>query len=144
MNLSQLIPSITSLEGVLDLANPKHATTPGTLSDCLNVEVAERVGYKSVDGIERHDGRLGPSLGQSSEMVTFASLNSLDLAGGDTIGVPGQDGSWATVVSVRSPTGANPALDHFSVYIHGDQDVVLDTTTPISFVNQRTTSSFTA
>lgn len=144
MNLSQLTPSVTALEGGLDLANPKHATTPGTLSDCLNVEVAERVGYKSIDGLERHDGRLGPSIGQSSEMVTFASLNTLDLVVGDTIGVVGQAGDWATVVSIRSPTGASPSLDHFSAYVHGDQNVLLDTTNTISLVNTRTSTTFSA
>lgn len=47
------------LVGGLDLTTPAPLTRPGTLSDCLNYEVANRRGYSRIDGFERFDGRPG-------------------------------------------------------------------------------------
>jgi hypothetical protein len=45
------------LEGGLDTDNSKILTKPGTLQDCLNVEVVDGTGYRRIDGIEKYDGR---------------------------------------------------------------------------------------
>lgn len=48
-----------ALHGGLDLTTPAPLARNGTLSDCLNYEVANRRGYTRVDGFERFDGRPG-------------------------------------------------------------------------------------
>jgi hypothetical protein len=49
--------SVVPLDGGLDLVTAKPAAQPGTLFGCLNFEVVDRSGYKSIDGFEYFDGR---------------------------------------------------------------------------------------
>src|ERR1044072_5430744 len=44
------------LDGGLDFRSTKSLLKPGTLSDCLNYEVVDHTGYKSINGFLRYDG----------------------------------------------------------------------------------------
>lgn len=59
---NQYRSSIVSLAGGLDFVTPKLMVDQGKLIDCYNFEVADRLGYKRIDGIEPFDGRAGPAL----------------------------------------------------------------------------------
>lgn len=153
-NTSLYIPAVTQLDGGLDLANPKQAVSPGSLKNCLNVEVAERVGYKSVDGIERHDGRIGPSAGQRLELVSLVSLPwgggltpPADIQPGDNLLLDGE--GWAVVVSLEEPS--DPVLQnavYTNVYIYGKQEIVISgvgiAMNPVFPTIERTLESFGA
>lgn len=146
-NYSELIPTVTNLNGGLDLANPKQAVDPGTLRNCMNVEVAERVGYKQVDGIERHDGRIGPSAVQRLELVYIQS-NPVDgnitpdpaMQVGDILQMDGED--WATVVSkVDFDTNPTP-VEYTTVYIFGNSPVEFNTSTVYTITNPSIVDTF--
>lgn len=59
-----------SLTGGLDLFSPTLKAAPGSLTECLNYEVATRNGYTRINGVERFDG--GPSVG-ALRIVTFTA-----------------------------------------------------------------------
>ena len=52
----QLVPSVVPLSSGLDLVSPKLLAQPGSLIECLNVEVTDTVGYKTVDGTAKFAG----------------------------------------------------------------------------------------
>lgn len=124
---TQYVPGVTQLDGGLDLANPKQVVPAGSLSNCLNVEVAERVGYKSVDGIERHDGRIGPSAGQQLQLISIVSIPGFftaptDIQIGDILSLNGEP--WAIVQSLAvPPTTEFPNSFYTNVYVFGKQEV---------------------
>lgn len=150
-SFSEYIPNIVNLEGGLDLANPKAGVSPGSLRDCLNVEVAERVGYKSVDGIERHDGRISPSAGQRLELISIVSVPGfhtlpVDVQIGDVLLLDGEE--WAIVQSLEvPPTPEHPGSDFTNVYIFGKQPVEISYVgigfTAYSLTIQRNSEVFT-
>ena len=124
---TQYIAGVTQLDGGLDLSNPKQVVSPGSLSDCMNIEVAERVGYKSVDGIERHDGRIGPSAGQRFELISIVSIPGFftaptDIQIGDSLSLDGEP--WAIVQSLAIPDNLEfPGSFYTNVYVFGKQEV---------------------
>lgn len=58
----ELLQKAIVLDGGLDLVTPKLLVEPGRLVDCLNYECADQVGYKKMDGFERYDGGITPSI----------------------------------------------------------------------------------
>lgn len=48
------------LTGGVDLQTPAPLASPGTLRDCLNVEVSYRQGYSRIGGVARYDGSKPP------------------------------------------------------------------------------------
>ena len=60
------------LNGGLDLTSPKLLAEKGSLLDCSNREVIDRVGYKRIDGFVRYDGRVD---GRQTELY-YISANS--------------------------------------------------------------------
>lgn len=150
-NQSTYVSAVTNLNGGLDLANPKQAVSPGSLHDGINIEAAERVGYKQIDGIERHDGRIGPSSPQRLELVSVVSAPGfhvlpVDVQKGDTLLLDGEP--WAVVVSLEVP--ANPDIagsDYTNVYIFGKQPVEISNNgigfTAYSLTIQRNSEVFT-
>lgn len=48
---------ILSLNGGLDLLSPKINAAKGSLLSCLNREIVDRIGYKTIDGFEPYNGR---------------------------------------------------------------------------------------
>ena len=67
-----LTPESVQLVGGLDFVTPRPTVAPGSLIDCYNFEVADRLGYKRVDGIEKFDGR--PSASQA-----YTSLYTMEI-----------------------------------------------------------------
>lgn len=53
-----LVPSIVPLQDGLDLQAPKLIARPGTMMDCLNYEIIDRLGYSRIDGFSRYDGNI--------------------------------------------------------------------------------------
>lgn len=74
-------PQIVGLEGGLDFTTPKLAATPGSLSDCYNFEVTDRLGYARIMGYERFDGGYAPSLAYTNIITLLHNPidGSLDL-----------------------------------------------------------------
>lgn len=56
----QLEPEAISLFGGLDFTTNKLQVDKGTLQDCLNYEVVDKLGYQEVAGFTRFDGRISP------------------------------------------------------------------------------------
>lgn len=56
--MSNLIPKIISLTSGLDLSTPKLLAEPGSMLDCLNMEVVDFLGYRRIDGYSRYDGNV--------------------------------------------------------------------------------------
>jgi len=54
-------PEVVQLIGGLDFVTPRPNTAPGALIDCYNFEVADKLGYKRVDGVEPFDGNASIS-----------------------------------------------------------------------------------
>jgi hypothetical protein len=50
-----------ALNGGLDLVSPKINVPKGSLLDCSNREIIDRIGYKRIDGFEPFDGRVNPA-----------------------------------------------------------------------------------
>lgn len=50
--------------GGADLVTPKSIVTPGTLSDCMNFEVGEELGYSVADGLFRWSGKTNSDVKQ--------------------------------------------------------------------------------
>lgn len=66
---NQLVPQMVELKGGLDFTTPKLSASPGTLSDCYNFEVSDRLGYARSMGYERFDGGYAPSLAYTNSIV---------------------------------------------------------------------------
>lgn len=150
-NQSTYVSAVTNLNGGLDLANPKQAVSPGSLHDDINVEVAERVGYKQIDGIEKHDGRIGPSAPQRLELISVVSAPGfhvlpVDVQKGDILLLDGEP--WALVVSLEVPADPDIAgSDYTNVYVFGNQPVEISNNgigfTAYSLTIQRNSEVFT-
>lgn len=56
--MSDLVPVVTALGQGLDLKSPKLMAAPGSLIDCLNYEITDRVGYRRIDGFVPYDGHV--------------------------------------------------------------------------------------
>lgn len=57
------------LRGGLDFVTPKTQVAPGTLSECLNFEVADRLGYRRINGYVPYDGKWDRSLVDTNAVV---------------------------------------------------------------------------
>lgn len=71
--MDNYIYSPVALDGGLDFLTGKISAEPGSLVDCLNVEVTDRSGYKRIDGIEPYDGREGLGNDQSRYLEVTGS-----------------------------------------------------------------------
>ncbi len=56
--MSDLTPSVIPLRDGLDLSTAKMLAEPGSLIDCLNMEVVDFLGYRRMDGYTRYDGNV--------------------------------------------------------------------------------------
>lgn len=118
-----LTPESVQLVGGLDFVTPRPTVAPGSLIDCYNFEVADRLGYKRVDGIERFDG-------STSSALTYTSLYTMIVSpfGGTPPTItPGsyiwpydaytnfstKSGAFGVVTSVSSIVGGNNQLVNF-------------------------------
>lgn len=54
--MSNLEPSIVPLQAGLDLQSPKLIAQPGSMLDCVNYEIIDKLGYSRIDGFTRYDG----------------------------------------------------------------------------------------
>ena len=58
--IPQLEPDSIPLYGGLDFTTNKLQVDKGSLLDCLNYEVVDKLGYQEVSGFVRFDGRISP------------------------------------------------------------------------------------
>lgn len=118
---SLFTPESVQLVGGLDFVTPRPAVAPGSLIDCYNFEVADRLGYVRSSGIERFDGRASISNVYSN----LYSCQYLVVSGGDTL-VPGAVISllgkpiteyFAVITKIDA---GSPNTATFTVYDFGD------------------------
>lgn len=64
------------LDKGLNLVDPKMFIEPGSLKNCLNYEVVDRIGYKRIDGFSSFDGNTLPS------QETFWTITDSSYSGG--------------------------------------------------------------
>ena len=50
---NQYLPAIIECKGGLDFTDPKLSANVGSLSECLNFEVSDRLGYSRIMGYEK-------------------------------------------------------------------------------------------
>lgn len=124
MNLTELQPSVSLLSGGLDLATPKNVASPGSLVECMNVEVAESIGYKSIDGIVKHDGRFDAASFQEGELtILYSETNISPLVVPGTVLFSGGE-VWAVVVArTPSPSGSSRTGEYLGVFVKGSQNI---------------------
>lgn len=103
---SLLTPESVQLIGGLDFVTPRPSVAPGSLLDCLNFEVADRLGYKTIDGIERFDGSISSSKVCTNlyTLVVTSTIPSLSIAPGSYIWDKTLDRSHSFGVIVSSST----------------------------------------
>ena len=132
------------LNGGLDFISPKIDAPKGSLLDCLNREVVDRIGYRRIDGYERYDGSVN-SFSQDYYYIEAASIYNLASVG-DPLVVSGSDQVFGILVQL---TGIGDifrlsyALVNDSVLpttgdivaVAGSFDVIDTTTGPLSYVN---------
>jgi hypothetical protein len=76
---SQFKPHVVGLAGGLDYVTPRLDIQQGKLTDCYNFEVADRLGYKRIDGITPFDGReLASKVYSNVIFVEYELLVGLD------------------------------------------------------------------
>lgn len=93
--MSELVPSVISLEQGLNLKAPKLLATPGTMLDVLNYEQADVNGQSRINGYARYDGSVLPVVDEYYVIETtgYANAGDLLMVDGSVMGV---------VVAVRS------------------------------------------
>jgi len=111
-------PEVLTLEGGLDFVTPRTQAAPGALLDCLNYEVADRLGYKRIDGIDWYDGRPNASLAYESlykglwengvvghlpTVGTFLYLTTSSSSAG-SFGAPSDTFAYVTAITAVSTT----------------------------------------
>ena len=74
--MTDLIPSVVPLVQGLDLVSPKIVAPPGSMLDCKNYELVDFSGYRRIDGYERFDGRLSPSVTKFYRLETVDAITS--------------------------------------------------------------------
>lgn len=74
------------LDGGLDLVTPKLLVEPGRLVDCLNYECADQVGYKKIDGFERYDGGITPSVVAAWSGILAGGTTAANVSDGFVVG----------------------------------------------------------
>ena len=65
------------LDGGLNFTDPKVFLEPGTLSDCLNHEMIDNIGYRGIDGFNKYDGHLSPSIEDWRVITDFDYVGSV-------------------------------------------------------------------
>lgn len=91
------------LDKGLNLVDPKMFIEPGSLKNCLNYEVVDRIGYKRIDGFSSFDGNTLPSQ-ETFWTITDSSYSggagqaSLDYPAGSLLEIEGNDGEIFGVV----------------------------------------------
>lgn len=73
--MSDLIPNPIPLNAGLDLSTAKMLTEPGSLTDCLNYEVVDQLGYRRIDGLARYDGNITASDLPSARVYSAILIN---------------------------------------------------------------------
>lgn len=73
--MSELTPSVITLDKGLNLQVPKIVAPAGSLLDCLNYEQVDFQGLKRIDGYARYDGSALPAIDDYYEVTTDGSLN---------------------------------------------------------------------
>lgn len=77
---NQYQPHAVALDGGLDYISPSVASIPGSLTDSLNFERTDRMGYSRCYGYERYDGLAQSSLAYTNLVcVDFVDTESLPL-----------------------------------------------------------------
>jgi hypothetical protein len=89
---------VIPLSGGLDLLTPTLKLAPGYVRDALNWEVSITGGYSRVNGYERFDGRLAPSL---AVYLTITCALSATVSAGQTI-TGATSGATGNVLSVTA------------------------------------------
>lgn len=56
--MSNLQPSVIPFGEGLDLQSPKLIASPGSMLDCLNYEIVDKLGYSRIDGYMPYDGNV--------------------------------------------------------------------------------------
>src|SRR5690606_33993194 len=101
-------PQTVALDGGLDFITPRLTAQPGSLTECLNFERTDRVGYTRISGYEPYDAGLYPSLAYTNLVVVNVDESS---AGPDQI----RDAVWIT------PSGDNdPVVMGYIVDMPGE------------------------
>ena len=77
---------INQIDGGLDLVSSPVFVAPGRLQDCSNFEVAINQGVKSVDGFERFDGGVSPTISARNLVFPLQGIINPTLMGYLTIG----------------------------------------------------------
>lgn len=70
--MSNLTPSVVALDSGLNLQTAKIIAPPGSVLDTLNYEQVDFQGQKRIDGYQRYDGSMLPTLDEYY-VVTFSS-----------------------------------------------------------------------
>jgi len=94
------------LNGGLDLISPKINAPKGSLLDCSNREVVDRIGYRRIDGFEPYDGRTSPAQSEfyyiESTTYTPSVSFSVDFANGFSLVTSTADTTIFGVVASRN------------------------------------------
>ncbi len=89
--MSELQPSVITLDKGLNLQTAKIVAPPGSVLDTLNYEQVDFQGQKRIDGFARYDGSVLPAIDEFYEIVLTDSyegaVGNLVSVGGELFGV---------------------------------------------------------
>jgi hypothetical protein len=151
---SLLTPESVQLIGGLDFVTPRPSVTPGALLDCYNFEVADRLGYKSMDGIERFDGSVSSS-GAFNSLYSFTYSSLKVLNAGEYLWDSSLDETKAfgVVVSIENVTAflncANFIVTDFNKFsdvlikLAADGDIAFDCSNSTTGIDVATIDEYT-
>lgn len=100
--MSNLVPSIVSLDKGLNLQTAKLVAPPGSVLDTLNYEQVDFQGQKRIDGFARYDGQVTPAVDDYYKIETthsFTGTSTNLYVNGNLFGV-WVDGSGTTMYAV--------------------------------------------
>lgn len=122
-----------ALNGGLDFTTNKLQVDKGTLLDCLNYEVVDKLGYQEVAGFSRFDGRVSP------DQLEFFYFKVSGALGSTSIGKQVKKGGvlfGVTVDILSADSGSNAII----VYARYNTDVVISTADTITLIEDDITT----
>lgn len=93
----------------LDFSTNKLMAAKGSLQDCLNREIIDSVGYKRIDGIDKYDGQVSPSMDDYFILRDsgYAGTVTADFVAGDLLVVKNTTNIFGKVLTSRVVSGTS-------------------------------------
>src|SRR6476469_2081460 len=104
--MSELVPSLVSLDKGLNLQTAKLVAPPGSVLDTLNYEQVDFQGQKRIDGFVRYDGQFGSA---------FDDYYKITLA--TPLGVTGEQLLWTTSPFAKLVSNGQSAASTTVIYV---------------------------